>query len=118
VGAAENYSPRKQLLRSLRIESKQRRTTAQSKAARALRDITQSEIADAANFRLSDNCRFRKGRRHIVIRNSSHSGFDGAGIEFIIQNGDGPGTRLRKRISKSQQQIEPFEFAFTRLSEI
>src|SRR4029077_1186560 len=92
--------------------------TAQTKAARALRDITQSEIADAANLRLSTIVVFERDDAISSFAIQAIRDLMGAVIAFINQNGDGPRIRPRKRISKSQQQIEPFKFAFTRLSEI
>lgn len=77
-------------------------TPTQCRAARALLEITQTELGDAAKLGLSTVVDFEKGRRQVsslaieAIRNALAT----AGIEFIDENGGGPGVRLQKRISK------------------
>jgi predicted transcriptional regulator len=71
----------------------------QCRAARALLEITQIELADAAKLGLSTVVDFEKKRRQVstmailAIRDA----LAGKGIEFIDENGGGPGVRLRKR---------------------
>jgi len=77
-------------------------TPAQARAARALLEITQSELANAANLGLSTVVDFEKKRRRVstlaiqAIRNALAA----SGVEFIDENGGGPGVRLRKRQRK------------------
>jgi transcriptional regulator with XRE-family HTH domain len=79
-------------------------TPGQSRAARALLEITQSELAEAANLGLSTVVDFEKKRRRVstlaiqAIRNALAAN----GVEFIDENGGGPGVRLRKRHQKKR----------------
>jgi predicted transcriptional regulator len=74
-------------------------TPEQSRAARGLLDWTQQQLADKAGVGVVAIHQFEAGtsqpRRATVevIRRA----FEGAGIEFIEENGGGPGVRLRKR---------------------
>jgi transcriptional regulator with XRE-family HTH domain len=74
-------------------------TPGQCKAARALLDLTQGELADAAMLGLSTIVDFEKERRQVsivAIRAIRHA-LATRGVEFIDENGGGPGVRLRKR---------------------
>jgi len=61
--------------------------------------MTQSELAQAASLGLSTVVDFERKRRDvsseaiIAIRRALESG----GIEFIAENGGGPGVRLKKK---------------------
>jgi len=72
---------------------------AQCRGARGLLNMTQPELASAAGLGLSTIVDFEKSRRPvskeatILIRVA----FERAGIEFIQENGGGPGIRLQKR---------------------
>jgi len=74
-------------------------TPGQCKAARALLELTQGDLADAAELGLSTVVDFEKKRRRVsasaiqAIRETLVAG----GVEFIDENGGGPGVRLRKR---------------------
>jgi transcriptional regulator with XRE-family HTH domain len=75
---------------------------AQCRAARALLDITQPDLAKLAGLGLSTVVDFEKGRRQVsieVVEMIQHA-LRRAGIEFIDENGGGPGVRLRKRQHK------------------
>jgi transcriptional regulator with XRE-family HTH domain len=77
-------------------------TPGQCKAARALLELTQGELADAATLGLSTIVDFEKQRRQVsvvAIRAIRHA-LAARGIEFIDENGGGPGVRLRKRHQK------------------
>ena len=77
-------------------------TPGQCKAARALLELTQGELADAATLGLSTIVDFEKQRRQVsvvAIRAIRHP-LAARGIEFIDENGGGPGVRLRKRHQK------------------
>jgi hypothetical protein len=72
-------------------------TPGQCRAARALLDITQPELAALAELGLSTIVDFEKSRRDV-----SHAAVVGiakalqkAGIVFIAKNGGGPGVRLK-----------------------
>src|SRR5689334_21824138 len=77
-------------------------TSAQCRAARGLLDCSQAELADRAAVGIVTVRLFEAGahepRRATldVIRRA----FEAAGVEFIDQNGGGPGLRLRKRQPK------------------
>jgi transcriptional regulator with XRE-family HTH domain len=77
-------------------------TPGQCKAARALLEMTQSELADAAKLGLSTIVDFEKGRRKVSAAavQSIRAALVVRGVEFIDENGGGPGVRLAKRRSK------------------
>jgi transcriptional regulator with XRE-family HTH domain len=74
-------------------------TPSQCRAARGLLEITQSELATAADLGLSTIVDFEKRRRVVSVEavDAIRAALERAGIEFIDQNGGGPGVRLRKR---------------------
>jgi transcriptional regulator with XRE-family HTH domain len=71
-------------------------TPGQCRAARALLDITQSQLARAAELGLSTIVDFEKERRTVSDEalKAMQSALQRAGIEFT--DGDGEGLRLRK----------------------
>jgi transcriptional regulator with XRE-family HTH domain len=77
-------------------------TPGQCKAARALLELTQGELADAATLGLSTIVDFEKQRRQVsvVAIRAIRQALAARGIEFIDENGGGPGVRLRKRHQK------------------
>ena len=77
-------------------------TPAQCRAARALLEITQPELADFAKLGLSTVVDFEKERRQVSLLaiGAIRDALVKIGIEFIDENGGGPGVRLRKRTSK------------------
>ena len=70
---------------------------AQCRAARALLDWTQSALADATGLSVVTIRAFEKGGE---MRDSNKNlltlAFERAGVEFIAENGGGPGVRLKK----------------------
>jgi len=74
-------------------------TPAQCRAARALLEINQSELARAAGLGLSTIVDFEKGRRQVSQEaiDAIRAAFEEAGIDLIDENGGGEGIRLRKR---------------------
>jgi transcriptional regulator with XRE-family HTH domain len=72
-------------------------TPGQCRAARALLDITQPELAEAAGLGLSTIVDFEKARRDVsrAAVNAMERALERAGIRFIAKNGGGPGVRLR-----------------------
>jgi len=75
---------------------------AQCRAGRALLEITQGELAELAGLGLSTVVDFEKGRRQVSIEaiKDIQEALRTAGVEFIDENGGGPGVRLRKRQRK------------------
>jgi predicted transcriptional regulator len=72
-------------------------TSGQCRAARALLDITQPELAEAAGLGLSTIVDFEKSRRDVsrAAVNAMQKALEKGGIQFIAKNGGGPGVRLR-----------------------
>ncbi len=73
-------------------------TPAQCRAARALLDWSQSRLAEGSNLGLSTVKNFEVGRSIPTINNLAaiRAALEAAGVEFIAENGGGPGVRLRK----------------------
>jgi predicted transcriptional regulator len=73
-------------------------TPSQCRAGRALLEITQTQLAKAAGLGLSTVVDFEKRRRKVSVEaiQSISKTLSHAGIEFIDENGGGPGVRLRK----------------------
>jgi len=75
---------------------------AQCRAGRALLEMTQSELARLAGLGLSTIVDFEKQRR-LVSTEAVTAILDAlrlAGVEFIEENGGGPGVRMRRRDKK------------------
>jgi predicted transcriptional regulator len=75
---------------------------AQCRAGRALLEITQTELAILAGVGLSTVVDFEKKRRKVLPESveSIRRALVRAGIEFIEENGGGPGARFRKELKK------------------
>jgi len=73
-------------------------TKEQSRAARALIDWSQAQLASAANLGESTVRDFEKGRRVPTVNNLAaiRAALEAAGVEFIPPNGSGAGVRLKK----------------------
>jgi transcriptional regulator with XRE-family HTH domain len=74
-------------------------TPTQCRAARALLEMTQPALAEEAGLGLSTIVDFEKKRR--IVSEEAVKAIQAAlkrgGVEFIDENGGGPGVRLRKR---------------------
>lgn len=72
-------------------------SAAQSRAARGMLDWSQTELASRSNLSESTVRDFEKGRRVPATNNLAaiQQAFEAAGVEFIAENGGGPGVRLR-----------------------
>jgi transcriptional regulator with XRE-family HTH domain len=77
-------------------------TASQCRAARGLLDWTQQELADAARIGVAtvrqfegDGAETRQATLAVL-----RWAFESAGVQFIDENGGGPGVRLRKRKPK------------------
>jgi len=72
--------------------------SAQCRAARGLLAWSQQNLADAAGVGIVTVHQFEAGTsepRRATLQVIRHA-FDSAGVEFIDENGGGPGVRLRK----------------------
>jgi transcriptional regulator with XRE-family HTH domain len=81
-------------------------TGRQIAAARTLIGLTQAELADAANISVPTLKRMEasNGPASGLSNNvaSVRTALEAAGVEFIPENGGGPGVRLRKTKRKSK----------------
>ena len=77
-------------------------TPTQCRAARALLEITQTELARVANLGLSTVVDFERKRREVSSEaiQAMRDALVYQGVDFIDENGGGPGVRLRKKITK------------------
>ena len=75
-------------------------TPCQSRAARALIEWSQEELAKAAHLGLSTIRDFEKGRRTPSHNNllGIRTALEAAGVLFIPENGAGAGVRLAKSV--------------------
>ncbi len=72
-------------------------TKEQCKAARGLLNWSQSTLAEESGLTQITISAFEKGREMRVSNNESlKQTFEAAGVEFIPENGGGPGVRLKK----------------------
>jgi len=75
---------------------------AQCRAGRALLDMTQTRLAKLAQLGLSTVVDFERHRRQVSAEAAlaMENALKQAGVEFIDENGGGPGVRLRRRQQK------------------
>lgn len=73
-------------------------TPAQCRAARALIEISQRKLAEAAGLGLSTVVDFERSRRAVAAGSVAalHAALEAAGVVFLPENGNGPGVALRK----------------------
>ena len=76
----------------------------QCRAGRALLEITQTKLAASAGLGLSTVVDFEKERRQVSPESveAIRRALVRAGVEFIDENGGGPGVRLRQRQRKNR----------------
>ena len=79
---------------------------AQCRAGRALLEITQTQLAASADLGLSTVVDFEKERRQVSPESvdAIRRALVRVGIEFIDENGGGPGVRLHKRQRPKQSK--------------
>jgi transcriptional regulator with XRE-family HTH domain len=77
-------------------------TASQCRGARALLDMTQPELARAAELGLSTVVDFERMRRAVSKEAIAalQKALEQRGVVFISENGGGAGVRLRKRSAK------------------
>ena len=73
-------------------------TPAQSRAARGLISMTQTDLAQAANLGQSTVIDFERERRAVSdqAKGAIRAALEAAGVVFLPENGNGPGVALRK----------------------
>lgn len=76
-------------------------TPAQCRAGRGLVDMTQRDLAGASGVSLRTIAHFEKGGRNPIPANMAaiRTALEAAGVQFIAENGGGPGVRLAAPIS-------------------
>jgi transcriptional regulator with XRE-family HTH domain len=81
-------------------------TPAQSRGARGLLGLTQPALASIAGLGLSTIVDFERSRRSVSTDaiHTIRKALESAGVEFIEENGGGPGVRLRKRQRSKKQK--------------
>lgn len=75
-------------------------SVAQVRAARGLLGWSQTHLGEAAGLSLPTVKRYETGKGANVstdARAAIHTALEAAGVEFIAENGGGPGVRLRNR---------------------
>jgi transcriptional regulator with XRE-family HTH domain len=74
-------------------------TSAQSRAARALLGLSQADLAAQSRVSQRSIASFESGERQPIpsILAALQGALEGAGVEFIEENGGGAGVRLIKR---------------------
>jgi DNA-binding transcriptional regulator YiaG len=79
---------------------------AQCRAARAILNMTQPGLAEIAKVGLSTVVDFEKTRRKVSrgAIEAMQKALETAGVEFIDENGGGPGVRLRKRVQPAKRK--------------
>ena len=72
-------------------------TREQCRAARALLDWRQPDLAAASGITSQTIVRFERGQRmpHVGTLAALREALEAAGVEFLDPNGSGPGARLR-----------------------
>lgn len=86
-------------------------TASQCRAGRALVDWSCEQLADASTVGLRTIIDFERGAReprNLTLDAIRHA-LESAGVEFIPENGGGPGVRLRKHAANTRPAAIPVE---------
>ncbi|WP_275891104.1 helix-turn-helix transcriptional regulator [Gluconobacter frateurii] len=77
-------------------------SAAQCRGARGMLGISQTELAEAASVSRQTIVDFERGARTPYTNNLTaiRRALEAAGVEFIPQNGGGPGVRLKEETSR------------------
>ena len=77
-------------------------TQAQCRAARALLDWSREQLAETSKVGLRTIVDFERSARdpREVTKDALRRALESAGVEFIEENGGGPGVRLKKKSRK------------------
>ena len=80
-------------------------TAEQCRAARALLNWSQDHLAAQASISVTTLRNFERGATAPVRNNLAalRSALEAAGVEFIPENGGGPGVRLAKRARRARR---------------
>lgn len=75
-------------------------TPAQCRAARALLNLEQADVADRAGVARATLIDFEKGQRapRETTVSAIRAALEAAGVVFLAENGNGPGVALRKDV--------------------
>jgi transcriptional regulator with XRE-family HTH domain len=81
-------------------------TPVQCRAARTLLEMTQPQLAKLAKLGLSTIVDFERARRQVSMEaiRAMQRALEQAGVEFIDENGGGPGVRLRQRLQEKSRK--------------
>lgn len=95
-------------------------TAAQCRAARGLVEMDQAALAKASNVSRNTIVSFEKGPRTPNANNllAIRAALESAGVEFIAENGGGPGVRLRKAKAPIDQQPSDGEAGIIKTNEM
>ena len=82
---------------------------AQSRAARALLNWSQLQLAEAATVSVSTIRDFETGKRVPIANNLAalQTALEAAGVIFVAENGEGPGVRLKKERGPGSKEPAP-----------
>jgi transcriptional regulator with XRE-family HTH domain len=86
------------VVESMSADYDRRMTPPQTRAARGLLNWSQEQLAAAARVSVTTLRNFERGASVPVTNNLAaiRAALEAAGVEFIAENGGGPGVRLRK----------------------
>jgi transcriptional regulator with XRE-family HTH domain len=78
----------------------------QCRAARTLLEMTQPQLAKLAKLGLSTIVDFERTRRQVSMEaiRAMQRALEHAGVDFIDENGGGPGVRLRQRLQEKSRK--------------
>ncbi len=86
-------------------------TPGQSRGARAMLGWTREELAEKSSVSVATLADFEAGKRTPYTRTLAdiRGALERGGIEFIAENGGGPGARLKNRAAVATRESKPAE---------